>query len=72
MSSKGQKIAMRELVQIESLSEHACGQPTIERWHVLEPVSGRWSWFRVFGCCNQVVVEASDDEKEQPRVRRAA
>ena len=72
MSSKGQTKRMREIIQIESLSEHACGQPTIERWHVLEPVSGRWSWFRVFGCCNQVVVEAADQEQEQPRVRRAA
>jgi hypothetical protein len=72
MPSKGQINCMRELVQIESLSEHACGQPSIESWHVLEPVSGRWSWFRVFGCCNQVVVEASDEEQEQPRVRRAA
>jgi hypothetical protein len=72
MPSKGQINCMRELVQIESLSEHACGQPTIERWHVLEPVSGRWSWFRVFGCCDQVVVEPPDEEQQQPRVRRAA
>ena len=63
---------MRELVQIASHTEHACGQPTIERWHVLEPVSGRWSWMRVFGCCNQVVVEASDDEDEAREVKRAA
>jgi hypothetical protein len=63
---------MRELVQIDSASEHACGQPSIERWEVLEPVSGRWSWIRVFGCCNQVVVEIKDEEQEQPRVRRAA
>lgn len=64
---------MRELVQIGSVTEHACGQPTIERWNVLEPVSGRWSWMRVFGCCNQVLVELADDEQEQPRdVKRAA
>jgi hypothetical protein len=64
---------MRELVQIDSVTEHACGQPTIDRWNVLEPVSGRWSWMRVFGCCNQVLVEIADDEQEQPRdVKRAA
>jgi len=63
---------MRELVQIDSLTEHACGQPTIERWHVLEPVSGRWSWMRVFGCCNQVVVEAGEDEDEKRAIKRAA
>jgi hypothetical protein len=63
---------MRELVQIDSLSEHACGHATVERWQVLEPVSGRWSWFRVFGCCNQIVVEQSEEEQQEPRVRRAA
>ena len=66
---------MRELVLTDSLSEHACGQPSIERSHVLEPVSGRWSWMRVFGCCNQVVFErgAEDDEEVQrAAVQRAA
>ena len=64
--------SMRELVQIDSLTDHACGQPSIERWHVLEPVSGRWSWMRVFGCCDQVIVE-NDEELTEPRdVKRAA
>jgi hypothetical protein len=64
---------MRELIQIDTLTEHACGQETIERWHVLEPVSGRWSWMRVFGCCNQVIVEPGEDELDQARsVKRAA
>lgn len=64
---------MRELVQIDAIAEHACGKPTIERWEVLEPISGRWSWMRVFGCCNQVVIEPRDGiEKERPRVKRAA
>jgi hypothetical protein len=63
---------MRELVQIDSLSEHACGQPSVERAHVLEPVSGRWSWMRVFGCCNQVVFEPGDDEQNQTTIKRAA
>jgi hypothetical protein len=71
-SPKGQTNHMRELVQIDSLSEHACGQPSVERWQVLEPVSGRWSWMRVFGCCSQVVVEPGDEEQEQKRIRRAA
>ena len=62
---------MRELVQLDSITEHACGQPTIERWHVLEPVSGRWSWMRVFGCCNQVIVE-SDEDQQARDVKRAA
>jgi len=62
---------MRELVQIDSPSEHACGQPSTERLHVLEPVSGRWSWMRVFGCCNVVTVEPIDDENEIP-IKRAA
>jgi hypothetical protein len=63
---------MRELVQIASLTEHACGQPSIESWHVLEPVSGRWSWVRVFACCDQVVFEASDEKDEVRGVKRAA
>jgi hypothetical protein len=62
---------MRELVQIDSLAEHACGQPSIESWQVLEPVSGRWSWMRVLGCCDQVVfeVEVLDD---RAAIKRAA
>jgi hypothetical protein len=64
---------MREFVQINSPSEHACAQPSIERWQVLEPVSGRWSWVRVFGCCHQVAFEPVDEQQDQPpRVKRAA
>jgi hypothetical protein len=29
----------------------------------LEPVSGRWSWMRVFGCCNLEVVEPDEDQQ---------
>src|SRR4030088_244854 len=61
-SAKGPTSSMRELVQIDSPSEHACGQPSTERLHVLEPVSGRWSWIRVFGCCNVVAVEPHEAE----------
>ena len=71
-SAKGQTTSMRELVQIDSPSEHACGQPSIERLHVLEPVSMRWSWVRVFGCCNQVAFEPVDDEQEHTDIKRAA
>ncbi len=66
---------MRELIEIDSVTQHACGQPSNERWHVLEPVSGRWSWIRVFDCCNQVFVEAADEDekRDNPRsVKRAA
>jgi hypothetical protein len=61
---------MRELSQIESLSDHACEQPSVERWNVLEPISGRWAWLTVFACCSQVVVEPEADEAES--VQRAA
>ena len=71
-SAKGQTTSMRELVQIDSPSEHAGGQPSIERLHVLEPVSMRWSWARVFGCCNQVAFEPVDDEQEHTDIKRAA
>jgi nucleoside-specific outer membrane channel protein Tsx len=71
--SKGSYHRMRELIQIGSAAEHACGQPSIDRWQVLEPVSGRWSWMSVFGCCNQVVVEPHEDREPAPaRVKRAA
>src|SRR5579859_2236543 len=64
---------MRELTEIDSPTEHACGQPATERLHVLEPVSGRWSWIRVFGCCNVVAVEPLNaDEKVPTPVKRAA
>ena len=71
-SPKGETTSMREFVQIDSASDHACGQPSVERWHVLEPVSERWSWVRVFGCCKQVAFEPVEEEKEKPRVKRAA
>ena len=62
---------MRELILIDSLSEHACGQPSFERWQALEPVSGRWSWMTVFSCCNSVLVELISDQ-ESPKIKRAA
>ncbi len=69
---KGENSSMREFVQIDAASEHTCGQPSVERWHVLEPVSERWSWVRVFGCCKQVIFEPVEEEKGKPRVKRAA
>jgi hypothetical protein len=44
----------------------------MERWQVLEPVSGRWSWMTVFGCCEQVALEPSEQEQGQSRIKRAA
>jgi hypothetical protein len=60
---------MRELIQLESPSEHACEQPSVERWQVLEPIVGRWSWMIVFSCCDQLVLEPLADEE---RAKRAA
>ncbi|HYY90099.1 MAG TPA: hypothetical protein VFA49_14975 [Chloroflexota bacterium] len=62
---------MRELTQIDSPAEHECTTPSVERWNVLEPVSGRWSWLTVFGCCARVAVDANDDEPSED-VRKAA
>jgi hypothetical protein len=62
---------MRELIQIDSTAEHACVQATTQRWEVLEPITGRWTWITVFHCCEQVAVEAAEDEAAEP-VRRAA
>jgi hypothetical protein len=62
---------MRELIQIESPAEHACGQPSIQRWEVLEPIAGRWSRMTVFHCCGQVAVESAADE-DASEVRKAA
>jgi hypothetical protein len=64
---------MRELIQIETPSEHACAQPAIRRWEVLEPVSGRWTWMTVFECCEQVAIEPpAEFEEGTRRVKRAA
>ena len=64
---------MRELTEIDSAADHACGQPSTARLHVLEPVSGRWSWIRVFECCNLVAVEPMDAEQTAPKtIKRAA
>ena len=48
---------MRELTQIDSLAEHDCVTPRVERWNVLEPVSGRWSWLVVLTCCGRIATE---------------
>jgi len=70
---EGQTTSMRELIQIESPSEHGCEQPTIERWQVLEPIHGRWSWMTVFNCCDRVAIEAvSEEERDKSRIKRAA
>ena len=53
---------MRELTQIDSVDEHDCDEPQIERWNVLEPVSGHWSWLTVFRCCARVSAELSDED----------
>jgi hypothetical protein len=64
---------MRELIQIESASDHDCAQPSIERWQVLEPMHGRWSWMTVFNCCNHVAIEAlPDQEQGGAPIKRAA
>jgi hypothetical protein len=68
---RGSKINMRELIQIDSPSEHACGKPSMERWQVLEPISGRWSWMTVFSCCSQVSLEVIS-EQDTPKIKRAA
>jgi hypothetical protein len=61
---RGQTSTMRELTQIDSLAEHDCAEPLdqSERWNVLEPVSGRWSWLVIFPCCGQVAEEADATE----------
>ena len=70
---EGQTTSMRELIQIESASEHQCAQPSIERWQVLEPIFGRWSWMTVFNCCDHVAIEAlSDEEQDTVQIKRAA
>ena len=65
--------SMRELIQIASPSEHACAQPSIERWQVLEPLHGRWSWMTLFNCCDHVAIEALPaDEQDAAEIKRAA
>jgi hypothetical protein len=69
---------MQELTEIDTHSQHACNAPRVERWHVLEPVSARWSWLTVYVCCGQVLEEpaaggaTSSDRADNRRARRAA
>jgi hypothetical protein len=64
---------MRELTQIDSPAEHDCAAPfdDAERWNVLEPVSGRWSWLVVFRCCGQVAEEI-DESADEDEIQQAA
>ena len=48
---------MHELVEIDSPADHDCPNPQTQRWRVLEPISGRWSWMTVFDCCGKVFQE---------------
>ncbi len=56
---------MRELVEIEAAASHSCGSPKVERWHVLEPMSGRWIWLKVYACCHLVFQEPSVVDESQ-------
>lgn len=49
---------MQELTQIDTSSAHICKTPRLERWQVLEPVTGRWTWLTVFTCCSLVFEES--------------
>ena len=51
---------MHELIELDAPNDHACATPVIERWNVLEPISGRWSWLSVYRCCSQVVAEPAE------------
>jgi hypothetical protein len=56
---------MHELTEIAEHSVHQCVSPRLERWHILAPVTGRWSWLAVYRCCNQVIEEDEADEELQ-------
>jgi hypothetical protein len=57
---------MRELTQIDSPAEHDCTGPAdqAQRWNILEPVSGRWSWLVVFPCCGRVAEQADEADAQ--------
>lgn len=67
---------MKELTEIEVAEAHACAAPTVERWHVYEPVSMSWSWLVVYTCCSQVHAEhppiAPRESISDTRIPRAA
>ncbi len=48
---------MRQLTEIDSSAPHGCKAPQVERWHVFEPVTGRWLWLKVYACCSLVYEE---------------
>ena len=64
---RGQTSTMRELTQIDSPAEHDCAAAgdQAQRWNVLEPVSGRWSWLVVFTCCGRIAEDPETDEEMQ-------
>lgn len=68
----GQTTAMQELTEIDAAGEHACLAPSIERWNVFEPISGRWSWLTVYRCCRRVFKEPTGDAAPPERKGRAA
>jgi hypothetical protein len=55
---------MQELTELDSTADHTCDTPSIERWNVLEPITGRWSWLTVFRCCHRVAKEPAEDRGE--------
>jgi hypothetical protein len=70
--AEGRTSRMRELIQIESSSEHACSKPSVERRQVLEPLSGRWSWMTVFNCCSKLTLEIISEPDQAAKIKRAA
>ena len=69
---------MQELTLTDTLSAHDCQAPSVERWHVFEPVTARWSWLTIYRCCSRVSEEpapipsAFDPEGDEATVQRAA
>lgn len=65
---------MQELTQIDAPSAHRCEAPSFERWQVLEPVTGHWSWLTIYRCCSQVFEEAPPTQAHPPaqEIKKAA
>jgi hypothetical protein len=58
---------MREFVELQDLSDHACGNPCIERLEVYEPIGMQAVWLTIFRCCSQIFSEPTA-RIEKPRV----
>ncbi len=60
---------MREFTELQTLSDHACGNPHVEHLEVYEPIAMQTCWLTIFRCCSRIFSEAYTPIERLPALR---